>query len=149
MKEKKIQLEINGKDYSVVIEEFSAHDALVKVNGKEYKVGIKDLGIEQVSDIRPKMEQSAPSPAAGQSPIKLHRPKSLIQASSVTAPLPGLVQKLLVSAGDSVEAGQKVVIMEAMKMENEIQSKINGIVKEIKVKEGESIEEGAVIMILE
>ena len=150
MREKEFKLEINGKDYSVTINKFTAQEAEVTVNGNTYNVDIKDLGIEQVADIQPQYAQPmVSSPVSGQREPKLHRPKSLANPSAVTAPLPGLIQKLLVKVGDEVKAGQNVLIMEAMKMENEIQAKSDGVIKEIKFKEGDSVEEGEVLVILE
>ncbi len=151
MKEKKIELEINGKDYSVIINEFNAHDAVVTVNDNKYKVLLKDLGIEQVSDLQPKLvHNSEPiSIDTNRTPVKLHRPKSMVNASSIVAPLPGLILKLNVRVGDEVKSGQQLLIMEAMKMENEIRAKNNGLVKEILVKEGDSVDEGSVLITLE
>ncbi|MFA4838573.1 MAG: biotin/lipoyl-containing protein [Candidatus Neomarinimicrobiota bacterium] len=156
MKEKKLQLEINGKEYEVVISEFNAYEAVLTVNGKKYQVGLKDLGIEQVSDIKPKLIRSevigdtdAATKVAGGAPEPtLHKPKTIVNATNVLAPLPGLIQKILVKEGDSVRAGQCVLIMEAMKMENEIQSGKDGIVKGISVKTGDSVNEGDVLIIL-
>ena len=68
---------------------------------------------------------------------------------TVSVPMPGKVIEVLVSAGDSVEKGQGLVIVEAMKMENEVRSPINGEVKEIKVKPGDAVEGGAVLVIVE
>ncbi|MCD4701825.1 MAG: biotin/lipoyl-binding protein, partial [Candidatus Aegiribacteria sp.] len=62
------------------------------------------------------------------------------------APLPGLILKVMVKEGDQVDNGQPVAIMEAMKMENEIESPVSGTVREILVSEGENILENAVIM---
>ena len=78
-----------------------------------------------------------------------HIPKSVVNASSILAPLPGLILKIMVKVGDIVKPGQEVIIMEAMKMENEIQSHIRGTVREIKFKEGDSISEGDVLIVLE
>ncbi|MBS1262138.1 MAG: Methylmalonyl-CoA carboxyltransferase 1.3S subunit [Calditrichaeota bacterium] len=61
----------------------------------------------------------------------------------VKATMPGLIRKILVKPGDSVEAGQGVLIMEAMKMENEIRSPIPGRVLNLEVDEGEAVEKGA------
>lgn len=162
MKEKKLQLEINGKDYSVIINDFNAYEATLTVNGKQYKVGLKDLGIEQVSDIKPKLirqgelirtevdepESTIQASTSSPSPT-LHRPKAIVKATSVLAPLPGLIQKILVKEGNSVHPGQCVIIMEAMKMENEIQVSKDGIVKQISVKIGDSVNEGDVLIVLE
>ena len=67
----------------------------------------------------------------------------------VSVPMPGKVTAVLVSEGDAVEKGQGLVIVEAMKMENEVCSPITGEVKEIKVKAGDAIEGGAVLAIVE
>jgi biotin carboxyl carrier protein len=68
---------------------------------------------------------------------------------SVSVPMPGKIVAVLVAVGDSVEKGQGLVIVEAMKMENEVRSPISGEVKEIKVKPGETVEGGAVLLIVE
>jgi biotin carboxyl carrier protein len=67
----------------------------------------------------------------------------------VSVPMPGKVIAVLVSEGDTVEKGQGLVIVEAMKMENEVHSPISGEVKEIKVKPGDTVEGGAVLVIVE
>lgn len=67
----------------------------------------------------------------------------------VSVPLPGKVTAVLVSEGDTVEKGQGLVIVEAMKMENEVRSPIAGVVKEINVKAGETVEGGAVLVVVE
>jgi biotin carboxyl carrier protein len=67
----------------------------------------------------------------------------------VSVPMPGKVIAILVAEGDAVEKGQGLVIVEAMKMENEVHSPIAGEVKEIKVKTGDTVEGGAVLVIVE
>ncbi len=67
----------------------------------------------------------------------------------VSVPMPGKIIALLVAEGDAVEKGQGLVIVEAMKMENEVHSPITGTVKEIKVKPGDTVEGGAVLLIVE
>jgi biotin carboxyl carrier protein len=68
---------------------------------------------------------------------------------TVSVPMPGKIVEVLVSEGDSVEKGQGLVIVEAMKMENEVRSPIDGEVKEIKVKPGDTVEGGVVLVIVE
>jgi len=67
----------------------------------------------------------------------------------VTAPMPGKIVKLLVRAGDKVLPGQGVVVVEAMKMENELRARAGGTVSEVRVTEGSSVEAGAILVILE
>ncbi len=68
---------------------------------------------------------------------------------SVSVPMPGKIIAVLVAEGDAVEKGQGLVIVEAMKMENEVRSPVTGVVREIKVKPGDTVEGGAVLVIVE
>ncbi|MCX6173760.1 MAG: acetyl-CoA carboxylase biotin carboxyl carrier protein subunit [Ignavibacteriales bacterium] len=68
---------------------------------------------------------------------------------NIKAPMPGLLLKLGKSIGDYVKVGEPLLILEAMKMENEIRSPVNGIVKEILFKEGQSVEKNSIIMTFE
>jgi glutaconyl-CoA/methylmalonyl-CoA decarboxylase subunit gamma len=155
MTEKELHLEINGTNYKVVIREFDAYQAVVSVNDKKYIVGIKDLGIEQVADLTshpsgPSAKvKTAPSGAAKKENQSYHRPSSVLQANSVVTPLPGLILKIFVHPGDTVQVGQPVLVLEAMKMENEITSNFAGVVRDINCREGESVAEGAVLVVLE
>jgi len=157
MKEKKLELEINGRPYSVAIKEFTAYEAVLTVDDKTYKVGLKDLGIDQVAEIKPKsstetetrqirpisLPSNLPAPA-------LHKPKSVIASpGAVMAPLPGLIQKITVNPGDTVQAGQNLIVMEAMKMENDIAATRDGIIRIIHVKVGDSVNEGDILIELE
>ncbi|MBI5476238.1 MAG: acetyl-CoA carboxylase biotin carboxyl carrier protein subunit [Ignavibacteriales bacterium] len=67
----------------------------------------------------------------------------------ISAPMPGLVKKIEVEENQIVKIETGLIILEAMKMENEIKSKVNGIVKEIKVKNNSSVEKGAEMIIIE
>lgn len=68
---------------------------------------------------------------------------------AITAPIPGLVVKVLINAGDTVEEGQPLVILEAMKMENEIRSTRAGVAKTILAAPGQRVEQNAVLVVLE
>ena len=68
---------------------------------------------------------------------------------AVTAPMPGKVVKCLVTDGDRVKSGQGVVIVEAMKMENELRSAVDGAVKEVRVKEGDNVDAGECLVVIE
>ena len=70
-------------------------------------------------------------------------------AVNIDSPMPGKVIKVLVKAGDEVKEGQGVIVVEAMKMENELKSPKAGVVKEIRVKEGDAVESGAKLAIIE
>jgi biotin carboxyl carrier protein len=147
---KEIKLEIQGKDYNVTIEEFGPREARVSVNGTSYTVGLKDLG-EQIIVEHASFSAAAPAkPAAASAPAAT--PVSSGSGSGnaqVIAPLPGLILNVLVKVGDKVKAGQKIMIMEAMKMENDITAGIEGTVKTLNVKNGDNISEGDILAVIE
>jgi biotin carboxyl carrier protein len=66
----------------------------------------------------------------------------------LTAPMPGKIVKLLVAPGEEVEAGRGVIVMEAMKMENELKAIRAGTIQEIRVKEGQAVEMGALLLVI-
>lgn len=158
MKEKRLVLEIEGKEYTVVISDFGPREATISVDGTPYRVALKDLGSEQVADVRP---APAPPPSAlgPQVPVfsparrvapgsPLHRPQMVGSDYAITAPLPGLVVKILVRDGDVVKRGQAVAILEAMKMENEVNAQSEGVVIDVRFKEGDSVNQGDVLVLL-
>lgn len=149
---KEIKLEIQGKDYVVAIEDFGATEATLTVNGKTYTVGLKDLGQQiVVENVRSGVTVQAAKPAAAPSAPSAPVPSSGSSSGSaqVMAPLPGLILNVMVKVGDKVNAGQKIMVMEAMKMENDINVGISGTVKSINVKNGDNISEGDVLAVIE
>jgi biotin carboxyl carrier protein len=70
-------------------------------------------------------------------------------AAKIQAPMPGLVVNVLLEVGASVEQGQAVIVLEAMKMENDLASPITGTIKEIKVGKGQTVDQGAVLVLIE
>ena len=135
---KKYELKIGGKDYKVEIKDFTGKSAKVEVNGKPYAVDIAYTGGEAPRPV----VAPAPRPAAAVAPIQQAAPAPAAGAgNSVNAPMPGLILKVLVKTGDKVAVGQKVAVMEAMKMENDINTTIAGTVAEIRVAEGANVKE--------
>jgi biotin carboxyl carrier protein len=70
-------------------------------------------------------------------------------AKTVLAPMPGLVVKVEVEPGQTVKAGQGVLVVEAMKMENELKAPADGVIAEVKVAAGDTVDRGAVLLVLE
>lgn len=101
----------------------------VLVDGRSYHVNLVDKRRMRVGGAQPGLE--------------------LQGRQKVSVPMPGKVIAVLVAEGDTVEKGQGLVIVEAMKMENEVRSPIAGGIKEIKVKPGDAVEGGAVLLIVE
>ena len=120
---------IEGRSYEAEVLEDGA-GLLVLLGGEAYRVEILD-------EARARRGGGAGRQAAASGPQR------------VTAPMPGKVVKLLVAVGDSVEAGQGVVVVEAMKMENELRAAGPGTVKEIRVEEGKAVSSGDVLVVIE
>ncbi len=110
---------------------------IIKVNGTPYEVEVQEIGGSS-----PAMAPAAVKPkaraSAGQQAVKTTQPVAA-SAGDVIAPMPGTVLKVKVSAGDTVKKGQVLLILEAMKMENEIVSPADGKVAALYVEPGKSV----------
>ncbi|HSA33306.1 MAG TPA: acetyl-CoA carboxylase biotin carboxyl carrier protein subunit [bacterium] len=135
---KKYDLKINGKDYKVEVKEFGAKSAKVEVNGKPFSVDIS----YPAGEVAPAIPRPVAPRAAAVAPVVQAAPApAAVAGNSVNAPMPGLILKLLVKVGDKVAVGQKVAVMEAMKMENDINTTFAGTIAEIRVAEGANVKE--------
>ena len=132
---------INGNVYKVIINRLEDTTANVEVNGTPYKVEMNKPTKKQVVTInRPVQAATPPVP----------RPQQANLGTSVLrSPLPGIILEVNVKEGDTVKKGQKVMILEAMKMENVINADRDGVIKGVKVNKGDSVLEGADLLIIE
>ena len=142
---KEYKYKINGKEYNVAVEELEGNKANVTVNGKSYQVELDRPAKPAVS--KP-VARPAAAPAAA--PVAASAPKAAPAAggASIKAPLPGVILDIKVKVGDAVSKGQTVAILEAMKMENNINADREGTVVSINVDKGQSIAEGTDIITL-
>ena len=137
---KNYQFTIGGNSYNVNIKSFEDSIAVVEVNGSEYEVKLHQ---ELKTTKTPKLVRSQPAPT----PQKSFAPAGGL--SLVKAPLPGVIHKVVVKEGESVKVGQNLLILEAMKMENNILAEKAGVVKNIKIKEGDSVMQGDLLLEVE
>ncbi len=144
---------INGNDYVVEIDITDSNKADVKVNGAKYHVELADAKVKKDVASRPQVAAvptSHPVPNAATPAAGVGKPAAVAAgAKSVTSPLPGVVLDIKVSVGDTVSVGQTLAVLEAMKMENNIDSNFSGVVKSITVKTGASVLEGDVLLTIE
>ncbi len=134
---KEFKFKVDGKDYAASVEEQENGLLQVTVNGKAYQVEpAEKKAVVSRPVVRP---AAAAAPAAA--PVAAAAPKST-GGKCVTSPLPGTVTKVLVSAGQQVNAGDTVMLLEAMKMENSITAEFGGTVKAILVQQGAQVQEG-------
>ncbi len=163
---------VNGKPWKVAIEPTGQHGRYtVIVKGKRRDVDAAWIDADTLSliDTRSGMaheialtEQRGTVEVAvggktfrtvaekrGQTPLLRPRPITGSDPVPVLAPMPGRVVRVLVAAGDTVSAQQPVVVVEAMKMENELRAPRDGVVAQVLVQEGAAIDTGAVLLIVQ
>ena len=143
---KEYKYKINGNEYNVAVEELEGNKANVTVNGKSYEV-------ELDRPAKPAVSKPVARPAAAPAPAAFPAapaPKAAPAAggAGIKAPLPGVILDIKVKVGDAVAKGQTVAILEAMKMENNINADREGTVVSINVEKGQSIAEGTDIITL-
>ena len=115
------------------------------VNGVVYQVEIlKEQYMNETSAPAPVGQSSSPAPVRAEVTETFVAPSA--DSKTVASPLPGVIVSVNVKPGDNVKAGQVVAVLEAMKMENEIQSEYDGVVTAVKVSQGDSILEGSPIV---
>lgn len=142
---KQYKFKINGNDYNVAINSTNGNLADVTVNGVSYQVEMENsMPAAAPVQAAPQASAPAPQPAAAAAPAPAAKPAG--EGKAVTSPLPGVIIEVSVKEGDTVTAGQKVAVLEAMKMENEIQAEKAGVVTKIHVSKGDSVLEGASIV---
>ena len=145
---KQYKFKINGNDYNVAINSTNGNLADVTVNGVSYQVEMENAmpAAPAAAPVQaaPQVSAPAPQPAAAAAPARAAQPAG--EGKAVTSPLPGVIIEVSVKEGDTVAAGQKVAVLEAMKMENEIQAEKAGVVTKIHVSKGDSVLEGASIV---
>ena len=148
----KYQYKVQGVDYDVEIEEVEGNIAKVNVNGIRFDVEMKQP-INPASTLK-KVHVQAPkpvsrpsvAPAAQASPAPQATPVPAGAGSPVKAPLPGTITEVKVNIGDTIKVGDVVLVLEAMKMQNNIESEYDGTVTSITVKQGETVMEGSVLL---
>ncbi|MFW5822951.1 MAG: biotin/lipoyl-containing protein, partial [Tangfeifania sp.] len=137
---KRYKFTISGNDYEVHIRDMEENVAEVDVNGTIYQV---EINSEVRASKTPRLIRKPIEKMPGEGQIKK---KETTGKHEVTAPLPGTILKLNVSVGDVVSEGQNVLVMEAMKMENQVQTTRGGEVLSIKAKVGDAVQQDDVIM---
>ncbi len=147
----KYQYKVQGVDYEVEIEEVEGNIAKVNVNGIPFEVELQQPinAAKHPTIVKPKVE--APKPAATSAPAA--KPAAPAQPAAPAgagnaqkAPLPGTITSINVKVGDTVNVGDTVIVLEAMKMQNNIEAEYAGTVTSITVNPGDSVMEGAVLL---
>lgn len=143
----KFNFTINGNKYDTEIVSIDDKNAQILVNGVAYSVEIETEKTKIASPIRPVAAHRQANNASSQ-PIQRQQ-KTATDANAVTAPLPGVILDVKVNVGDTVNEGQHLITLEAMKMENKIEAPKSGVVKTIEKHKGDSVMEGDTLIVIE
>lgn len=143
---KEYRYTIDGNKYEVAINEVNDTTAKVTVNGAEYTVEwekpVEEKPVVKVQPVaaKPAAAPATPTPAPAAAPVS---------GNAIKTPLPGVIIDVKVAVGDTVKKGQTVVVLEAMKMENNINADRDGKVAAIQVAKGDTVADGAVLVVME
>lgn len=143
---KEYKFKINGKDYAVKIGQQEGKNLTVNVNGADYNVELETP--DQVGgDAKPAAQPMAAPAASAPAAAPAQTPGQATGAGKIIkSPLPGIIISIEVKEGQAVKRGQKVAVIEAMKMENDILAEADGTVTAILARKGDSVLEGADIV---
>ena len=127
----------------------------VTLNGKTYEVEVeqgKAVLLDEYEALAPAPAASAApvaaAPSAAPAPVAPTAPVNLAAGETVTAPMPGNIIRVDVAQGDTVKAGQILIILEAMKMENEIVSPKDGTVAQVVTSKGSVVDTGSPLVVI-
>ncbi len=135
---KNYKFKINGNTYHVAIHEAAKNIVDLEVNGSSYQV---ELESEVKTTKTPALIRTEVRPTQKVEPLS-----TSASVKKITAPLPGVIMKLVVKDGDEVKTGDPLLILEAMKMENTILAEASGKIQSIKVQAGSSVLQGDLLM---
>jgi glutaconyl-CoA/methylmalonyl-CoA decarboxylase subunit gamma len=144
---KNFKFTINGNVYDAEINSIEDNIAEVSINGVTYSVEV-DRKMQTVKT--PKLVRSIAVPSTDSHPsmTKTASPSAPKGTGNIKSPLPGVILDVFVREGDSVKIGQKLLMLEAMKIENNINADKEGHVSVIKVSKGDSVMEGDILIVI-
>lgn len=151
---KEYKYKVNGVDYTVNINSVEGNMANVTVNGVSYDIEMeKPVAAPKATPVPKAAPAPAAAPKAAPAPTPAPAPKAApapaaapAGGKALKAPLPGVIKDIKVAVGDQVKEGQVVLILEAMKMENEINAECDGTITAISVNKDDSVLEGTVLL---
>jgi len=145
------KVEINGKIISTELSQINSHSYLLKYGNKVFETTSNKIENNRFgflidgwyfdTIVRTHLQETANE--------LMQKKEKYAHKVEIKSPMPGLILKIIKHQGDKVRIGEPLIILEAMKMENELRSTTDGIVKEVLVKEGESVEKNVLIIIIE
>lgn len=142
---KKFKFTISGNQYDVEIGDIEDSNVQVMVNGTQYDVQIDRSIVPQKT---PKLVRSSAIPTTDSAKAKTNAPDGPKGGAIIKSPLPGTILEIHVKAGEQVKLGQKIITLEAMKMENVLYADRDGSVQNLSCAKGDAVREGDVLMVI-
>lgn len=120
---------------------------VITVNGKTYEVGVEEVGASASAPVAPVVSSVAPVSTLVSAPVSAPKASVPANGEKVLSPFPGLIKNLLVADGTAVKKDQPILVLEAMKMDNDITAPCDGVVK-FQVVKGANVESDAVLAVI-
>lgn len=147
---KEFNYKINGAPYRVVVNNSEGDSIELEVNGTPFTVELEAKAKKPLAGVKRPSKESAPAPTPKSTSTPLvTKPAGSAGKNTIQSPLPGIILDIKCQVGDNVKKGQTLMILEAMKMENNILSSQTGKVVQIVVNKGDSVLEGANLVVIE
>lgn len=141
---KEFKYTINGNVYNVAVGDTNGNLVEVTVNGESYSVELEQKKVK-----KERVVVSAPKPASKPAAAAPAADGKAAHGDALKSPLPGVIKEVCVAVGDKVEEGQTVVVLEAMKMANNLEAEHAGTVTAVLVQPGENVMENSPLVVIE
>lgn len=145
------KVQIGSREVKAEVSQITNSSYVIRIDDSVFEITSDKLGRDRFgividacyfdTTVRTRLQETANDLQKNKSKLKHH--------SDVKAPMPGLILKLKKNVGEEVKLGESILILEAMKMENELRSPASGILKKIFYKEGQSVEKDSIILTIE
>ena len=148
---RRFEIVFDDKAYLVEVTKLSSDGALVTVNGTPHEVGIKEItaaAAHMPEMIKAGAPPSETAPAASSGGAAQAEVETVGGVTTIKAPLPGLILSVKAAVGDTVKVNDVLLVIETMKMENNIMSPVAGTVREIKVSPNDNVSEGTPLVVI-
>jgi biotin carboxyl carrier protein len=147
---KEFNYKINGAPYRVIVNKAEGNTIELEVNGTPFTVELEQKTNPLTGIKRPNPEAApAPTPKSASTPLVTRPAEEQTKSTAIQSPLPGVILDIRCKEGDIVKRGQTLMVLEAMKMENNILANANGKITQILVQKGDSVLEGAELVVIE
>jgi biotin carboxyl carrier protein len=143
---RKFRVVVNGKEYSVEVEELSSGK---EVDSAARSVLSRAPTAENTKPVIPVNKESGEETKKAVVKEEVPSSEKIDGGVKIVAPMSGTILDVFVSVGDTVKSGQRLVLLEAMKMENNILAENTGPIREVRIKKGDSVEAGDIMLILD